>query len=161
MTRITRLQRKKRLSAGVLMKRMNLLRIIGFEPKLYRWLMTINAVQKPERCAKCGKDEMKFVNHKKVLYFRCCWNKCKQRVRAQFPSAEDVEIIYHWALNIGFTAVTQLTGISANKVARVLLRLRTAIYNECKQHPPLLGGSGHEVEVDEAETGRKKKGYLP
>ena len=57
-----------------------------------------------------------------------------------------------------FTAIHSMTGLTKPTVAKIVTQLQTAIMDDCKANPPVLGSPGSVVEIDETEVGRKKKG---
>ena len=59
-----------------------------------------------------------------------------------------------------FTATHSMTGLTKPTVAKIVTQLQTVIMHDWKANPPVLGGPGSVVEIDETEVGRKKKGVL-
>jgi len=69
-------------------------------------------------------------------------------------------MVYFWSHNVPFTATHSMTGLTKPTVAKIVTQLQTVIMHDCNPNPPLLGGPGSVVKIEETEVGRKKKGVL-
>jgi len=122
----------------------------------------------PQVCHKCG-HALKPCRKNGRPALRCTWNQCKTRCSMSTGSfLEDYRlrprdwllVVYFWSHKVPFTAIQSMTGFSPTTVAKIVTQLQTTVMHDCKVNPPVIGGPGTVVEIDETEVGRKKKGVL-
>ena len=98
--------------------------------------------------------------------FRCTWNSCKAWYSCKtgsifqnlkIPLPQWMEILYLWSVQTPFGSIIKITGCTNQCLASVLTKAREVVMKYCVEHPPVLGGIGTNVQIDESEVGHKQK----
>ena len=114
----------------------------------------------------CG-AEMIPDTHRGKVGMRCPKKGCQRRVSgaaggllegSNLSEKEFLMLAYFWAHDCGGLRAKEMLGHSSTTVATWSVRFRLCVLNQQDATVDVLGGHDLEVEADETEIGRKRKG---
>jgi len=143
--------------------------IVNEEKRLQKFLKQYGLSSScPSECPKCGgavgADP---VIHHGYPHYRCRVKGCQKLINARdggimegshLPREKFLDFLYFWAHDCPGQRAVDMLGLSSKTVAIMSLRCRLCVANQQEATVTSLGGRGVEVEMDEAELGRKPKG---
>ena len=145
----------------------DVLDLCGDESKLHEWLRGYGVLPaKRETCEKCGSSLNDCVRNGKAGMV-CSNQGCRARLSAvgggllegsKLSLKQFVLLTYWWAHDSAGIRAEHMLGHGPVTVADWSARFRQCVLNEQAASGEVLGGPDMEVEADENEIGRKKKG---
>ena len=144
----------------------DLLEIVGNDKKRRKWMEKYKIIVGCRLCPACG-TSMLPDTHRGKSGMRCSNTKCRKRVSAvcggllegsNLSEKEFLMLAYLWAHDCSGVRAENMLGHSSATVASWSARFRQCVLNQQDATVDVLGGRDLEVEADETEIGRKRKG---
>lgn len=144
----------------------DLLEIVGNDQKRSKWMLKYKIAARAGACPACG-AEMVPDTHRGKVGMRCPKKGCQRRVSgaaggllegSNLSEKEFLMLAYFWAHDCGGLRAKEMLGHSSTTVATWSARFRQCVLNQQDATVDVLGGHDLEVEADETEIGRKRKG---
>ena len=144
----------------------DVLEVAGDDVKRRKWMQKYKMVTDCSVCPACGAAMVKDT-HRGKAGMRCSKKACRRRVSSvaggllegsQLSQKEFLLLTYFWAHDCAGERAQTMLGHSPVTVATWSARFRQCVLNQQDATVDILGGPDMEVEADETEIGRKRKG---